>query len=171
MVSLSFELFCLLLLRLTLRFSFRLLQRYALFAVHASFAPCFLRLIVKLCKLNIMTGEEVKKLRESLGLNQREFGERCGVKVRAVQYWEANGVSGQNEVLLKSLTGEGAKIAASGSAVAVNGSNASNVNAGDALSRAFDEIAAQRRVTEKAQAQIDELLSIVKVMAGGSSPS
>jgi hypothetical protein len=43
--------------------------------------------------------------------------------------------------------------------------NGNNVNAGEALLRAFDEIAAQRRVTEKAQAQIDDLLQIIKAFA------
>ena len=40
---------------------------------------------------------------------------------------------------------------------------------GDALLRAFDEIAAQRKITEKAQAQIDELLSIVRNLSNGGS--
>lgn len=115
-----------------------------------------------------MTGEEVKKVRESLGLTQREFAEKCGVKPRAVQYWEANGVSGQQEVVVKSLLSEGAKFAAarsgsvSGSGSASVAGNGNNVNAGEALLRAFDEIAAQRRVTEKAQQQIDDLLQIIK---------
>jgi DNA-binding XRE family transcriptional regulator len=94
-----------------------------------------------------MAGEEVKKVRDSLGLTQREFADRCGVKVRTVQYWEANGVSGQQEIVIKSLLSDGAKFASyqSGSvhgpgSASVAG-NGNNVNAGDALFRAFDEIA------------------------------
>lgn len=37
-----------------------------------------------------------------------------------------------------------------------------NPDSSEALLRAFDEIAAQRRMTEKAQAQIDDLIAILK---------
>ena len=40
--------------------------------------------------------------------------------------------------------------------------NTVNADMSEALLRAFDEIAAQRRLTEKAQVQIDELLLILK---------
>jgi DNA-binding transcriptional regulator YiaG len=33
--------------------------------------------------------ERVKRRRAELGLTQTEFAERLGVKLRAVQYWEA----------------------------------------------------------------------------------
>lgn len=120
-----------------------------------------------------MTGEEVKKLRESLDMSQADFGARCGVKLRTVQYWESKGASGRNETLLKSLLGGAANFAAvssgsaSGAGSASVAGNGNNVNAGEALLRAFDEIAAQRKVTEKAQAQIDELLAIVRNLSGG----
>lgn len=35
-----------------------------------------------------MTKDDIKKIRSKAGLTQREFGERVGVSVRAVQKWE-----------------------------------------------------------------------------------
>ena len=43
------------------------------------------------------------------------------------------------------------------------------VSVDGALMRAFDEIAAQRRVTEKTQAQMNELIQIIKSFADGSA--
>lgn len=44
-----------------------------------------------------------------------------------------------------------------------------DVSIDGALMRAFDEIAAQRRVTEKTQAQMDELIRIIKSFADDSA--
>ena len=46
----------------------------------------------------------------------------------------------------------------------VNGAGNNSVNVNSDLSKALEEIAAQRRVTEKAQEQIDRLLSIIEKM-------
>lgn len=113
-----------------------------------------------------MTGKEVKEWRESMGLTQSQLAEMCGLKTRAVQKWEAaEVVSSSTESRLKALQKDVKSTSCaktdSGTAVAGFGNH---VNADKALLRAFDEIAAQRRLTEKAQAQVDELLALVKVL-------
>jgi DNA-binding transcriptional regulator YiaG len=40
-------------------------------------------------KESIMTGQDIRTIREQLGLSQREFGERLGVKRLAVARWES----------------------------------------------------------------------------------
>ena len=114
-----------------------------------------------------MTGKEVKEIREKLGVTQSQLAEMCGLKVRAIQKWEASDVvAPSTEILLKALLREhvqSASSASAGSGTAVAGVN-NRVNADEALLRAFDEIAAQRRVTEKAQEQMGELLALMKAM-------
>lgn len=116
-----------------------------------------------------MTGKEVKEIREQMGVTQAQLAEMCGLKPRAIQKWEASeSVAPSTEILLKALLREHVQStpsASAGSGTAVAGVG-NNVNNSDALLRAFDELAAQRRLTEKAQAQVDELLSLVKVLSG-----
>ena len=120
---------------------------------------------------------EVKEIRESLGLTQRQLATSCGVSVRSVQNWEAGSVEvpASKVLLLQSLVRQqhGHAMVSSPSANAIGENSMAvgvgdvNAGTGEALLRAFDEIAAQRRVTEKAQAQIDELLAIVRNLSGG----
>lgn len=114
-----------------------------------------------------MTGKDVKEIREKMGVTQSQLAEMCGLKVRAIQKWEASDVvASSTEILLKALFREHVQSASSvtaGSGTAVAGVN-NRVNADEALLRAFDEIAAQRRVTEKAQEQMGELLALMKAM-------
>ena len=114
-----------------------------------------------------MTGREVKEIREKLGVTQSQLAEMCGLKVRAIQKWEAaESVALSTEILLKALLREHVQSASSvsaGSGTAVAGVG-NRVNADEALLRAFDEIAAQRRVTEKAQEQMGELFALMKAM-------
>jgi len=37
-----------------------------------------------------MSGEELKEIRKTLGLNQTELAEKVGIKLRTLQYWEKN---------------------------------------------------------------------------------
>jgi len=37
-----------------------------------------------------MSGEELKEIRKTLGLNQTELAEKVGIKLRTYQYWEKN---------------------------------------------------------------------------------
>lgn len=37
-----------------------------------------------------LTGEDVKRIRKSLGLNQTDFGARLNVSLRTVQNWESS---------------------------------------------------------------------------------
>ena len=69
------------------------------------------------------------------------------------------------------LTGEGDMLLPkNGNATTVNDNhtsvagNANQVNATSTLDKALDEIAAQRRLTEKAQEQIDRLISLLEKM-------
>ena len=114
-----------------------------------------------------MTGKEVKEIREQMGVTQAQLAEMCGLKPRAIQKWEASeSVAPSTEILLKALLREHVQSAPSvsaGSGTAVAGVG-NRVNADEALLRAFEEIAAQRRVTEKAQEQMGELLALMKSM-------
>lgn len=123
-----------------------------------------------------MDNLEVKRIRESLGLTQQQLAKSCGVSVRSVQNWEAGSViiPDSKRLLLQSLLRQKSAPAmvSSPSANAI-GQNSTAVGigdvtqCGDALLRALDEISAQRKVTEKAQAQIDELLAIIRNLSNG----
>jgi DNA-binding transcriptional regulator YiaG len=54
-----------------------------------------------------VTGKDVKRIRESLGLSQREFAERLGVHTITVAKWEAGmqGMRGPAERLISLLGG------------------------------------------------------------------
>ena len=114
-----------------------------------------------------MTGKEVKEIREQMGVTQAQLAEMWGLKPRAIQKWEASeSVAPSTGILLKALLREHVQStpsASAGSGTAVAGVG-NRVNADEALLRAFEEIAAQRRVTEKAQEQMGELLALMKSM-------
>jgi len=57
-----------------------------------------------------MTGQDVRRIRETLGLSQRRFAERLGVHKVTVAKWEtdAQGMRGPAERLIR-LLGEAAK--------------------------------------------------------------
>ncbi len=52
---------------------------------------------------------DVKKLREKLGLNKKDFAEKMGVSVRTVEFWEqgSSTPSGSAEILLRMLDERG----------------------------------------------------------------
>ncbi len=108
---------------------------------------------------------DVKKLRSSLGLSQKDFASRCGVSVRTVQYWESGGTLTQPVVeLLRGLASknEGAIVApvtSSGSGVAVSAAGGSNVNVGSETARFMS-------LLEEKHRQMNRLLSIIEKMQG-----
>lgn len=129
-------------------------------------------------KVLVMDGKSVKEKLRSLGVNLAELATKLGYdndQRLHSQLKAADVKSGLLEDVARaigcdvslfyggsSIPGSNDANAGGGTAVAGVGNN---VNNSDALLRAFDELAAQRRLTEKAQAQVDELLSLVKVLS------
>lgn len=101
---------------------------------------------------------DVKKIREDKGLTQKELADLCGVTTRTVQNWENGGtipdmvqkyltqISGQNEIISSS---------ASGNSVSVAAGNGSNVNLGKETERLLS-------LLEHSQKQIDAHLELAK---------
>lgn len=124
-----------------------------------------------------MDGKSVKEKLRSLGINLAELATKLGYdndQRLHSQLKAADVKSGLLEDVARaigcdvslfygcsSIPGSNDANAGGGTAVAGVGNN---VNNSDALLRAFDEIAAQRRVTEKAQEQMGELLALMKSM-------
>lgn len=111
---------------------------------------------------------DVKAARKFLNLSQEQFAKKLEVSVRTIGNWEKGTVSVPAIKLekIKSLI-EGNREFCDYIHIGDNspGGGCGNVvgsDSNEALLRAFDEIAAQRRMTEKAQAQIDDLISILK---------
>ncbi len=122
-----------------------------------------------------MTSEDIKKLRETLGLSQQQFAALVGSSIKTISNWETGGkIPAARVSQLEALK---ASAAAKPSTVqTATGSHATQI-AGDhtqlgicaSLDKAMDEIAAQRRLSEdalarlsKSQAQIDDLILILK---------
>lgn len=124
-----------------------------------------------------MDGKSVKEKLRSLGINLAELATKLGYdndQRLHSQLKAADVKSGLLEDVARaigcdvslfyggsSIPGSNDANAGGGTAVAGVGNN---VNNSDALLRAFDEIAAQRRVTEKTQEQMGELLVLMKSM-------
>ncbi len=58
----------------------------------------------------IFRNEQLKALREGLGLSQEEFGRRLGVTKQAVSQWETGQTEPTIESLLKIVNATGAKL-------------------------------------------------------------
>ena len=122
-----------------------------------------------------MTSEDIKKLRESLGLSQQQFAALVGSSIKTISNWETGGkIPAARLSQLEAIKASAAK--ASSTFQTATGSHATQI-AGDhthvsgcaTLDKALDEIASQRRLTEdalsrlaKAQAQVDDLIEILK---------
>lgn len=111
---------------------------------------------------------DIKTARKTLNLSQEQFAQKLEVSVRTIGNWEKGAVSVPPAKLekIKTLVA-GARL--SGDFIEVGSDspgagkgNTVNTDLSEALLRAFDEIAAQRRITEKAQAHIDDLVAILK---------
>lgn len=122
-----------------------------------------------------MTSEDIKKLRETLGLSQQQFAALVGSSIKTISNWETGGkIPAARVSQLEALK---ASAAAKPSTVqTATGSHATQI-AGDhtqlgvcaSLDKAMEEIAAQRRLTEdalarlsKSQAQIDRLIALLE---------
>lgn len=122
-----------------------------------------------------MTSEDIKKLREILGLSQQQFAALVGSSIKTISNWETGGKIpaariSQLEALMASASAKPSTIqTATGShATQISGDNA-HIGGCASLDKAMAEIAAQRRLTEdalarlsKSQAQIDDLITILK---------
>nr|DAZ74521.1 MAG TPA: helix-turn-helix domain protein [Caudoviricetes sp.] len=114
-------------------------------------------------------GSELRKYFESKGITQQSIANQMNVSKAYVNRLFTGKASFGKEVaekwsnqfgLSKSwlLTGEGSMLSDSTTAPAAS----SSTDLSSALSKAMDEIAAQRRLTEKSQQQIDRLLSLLE---------
>lgn len=111
---------------------------------------------------------DIKAARKILNLSQEQFAKKLEVSVRTIGNWEKGAVAVPPAKLekIKALVGNTREccdyIEIGDDSPGAGKGNSVNPDLSEALLRAFDEIAAQRRMTEKAQAQVDDLISILK---------
>lgn len=111
---------------------------------------------------------DIKAARKILNLSQEQFAQKLEVSVRTIGNWEKGAVTVPPSKLdrIKALVDDaglcGDVIEVGSDSPGAGKGNTVNTDLSEALLRAFDEIAAQRRMTEKAQAQIDDLIAILK---------
>lgn len=111
---------------------------------------------------------DIKAARKILNLSQEQFAQKLEVSVRTIGNWEKGTVAVPPAKIekIKALVAEGRPccdyIEIGADSPGAGKGNTVNTDLSEALLRAFDEIAAQRRVAEKAQSQVDELLAILK---------
>ena len=124
-------------------------------------------------------GSELRKYFESKGITQQSIANQMNVSKAYVNRLFTGKASFGKEVaekwsnqfgLSKSwlLTGEGSMLSAS-DPNSVSASSSNDIST--ALNKAMDEIAAQRRITEKSQQQIDRLLSLLEADRHASTAS
>lgn len=122
-----------------------------------------------------MTSEDIKKLRESLGLSQQQFAALVGSSIKTISNWETGGkIPAARLSQLEAIKASAAKPSptfqtATGSHATQIAGDHTHVDCCASLDKALDEIASQRRLTEdalsrlaKAQAQVDDLIAILK---------
>ena len=113
-----------------------------------------------------MNAEEVRKIRESLGLSQQQFSTLVGASVKTISNWENGGkIPAARIAQLEAFRDTSIRGSRESYFIGNDSPGAgkgNDVNSDKVLLRAMDEISAQRRMAEKAQAQVDELLEILK---------
>lgn len=122
-----------------------------------------------------MTSEDIKKLRESLGLSQQQFAALVGSSIKTISNWETGGkIPAARISQLEAIKANAAKPSstfqtATGSYATQISGDHTHVGGCPSLDKALDEIASQRRLSEdalsrlaKAQAQVDNLIEILK---------
>lgn len=122
-----------------------------------------------------MTSEDIKNLRESLGLSQQQLAALIGATIKTISNWEtgrkipAVRIS-QLEALIASTKANCSTFqTATGShATQISGNN-TQIGRCSSLDKAIDELSAQRLLTqdalarlEKSQSQVDDLIAILK---------
>lgn len=109
-----------------------------------------------------MSDLDVKRIRKKLGITQTEFAEIVAVSLKTIQNWEAGGkIPATKDAILRKLMRDG---------LPINNQQGENIYYNNAtseqLDKALDEIAEQRKLyavqMEKAQSQIDKLISIIE---------
>lgn len=111
---------------------------------------------------------DIKAARKILNLSQEQFAQKLEVSVRTIGNWEKGTVAVPSAKIekIKALVANAREccdyIEIGDDSPGAGKNNTVNTDLSEALLRAFDEIAAQRRLAEKAQAQMDELLQILK---------
>lgn len=111
---------------------------------------------------------DIKAARKILNLSQEQFAKKLEVSVRTIGNWEKGSVAiPQSKVeKIKALVADSQTcsdfIAVGSDSPGAGKGNTVYPDQSEALLRALDEIAAQRRMTEKAQEQIDRLISIIE---------
>lgn len=104
-----------------------------------------------------MSDFNIKEIRSKLGLSQTEFAKRIGVTLRTIQNWESGAKIPESKYeILRSAASSQLTIGNNSPAVSGSGNHVNTCD--DALNKALDEISAQRKMCEKSQQQIDELL-------------
>lgn len=122
-----------------------------------------------------MTSEDVKKLREKLGLSQQQFAALVGSSIKTISNWETGGkipsvrISQLEAIAASAAARQSTYQTATGSHATQIAGDHTHVGGCSSLDKAMEELAAQRRVTEdalarlaKAQSQADDLIAILK---------
>lgn len=115
----------------------------------------------------------VKILRERLGMNKKDFAEKCGVSVRTIEMWEKGDStpSGSALILLQMLDDGGEKISstASGNAISVAAGKGSDVKVETQTERFMNAIESQVAIMSrqldllsKRDEQIDRLITLLE---------
>lgn len=116
---------------------------------------------------------DIKAARKILGLSQEAFAQKLEVSVRTIGNWEKGvvAVPAAKVEKIKSLISDGRSDcefwSVGDNSPGGGKNNTVNPDLTEVLMRAFDEIAAQRRVAEEAQRQSAELLTILKSKING----
>lgn len=109
----------------------------------------------------------IKELRKSLKMTQKDFAEFCGVTERTVQKWEGGStIPPMVSKFFKYVEAErnsGSEVKNEGAnSIVGNGLIGNKIYAdSEIFSKALDEISAQRKLTETAQQQISQLTMAV----------
>ncbi len=120
---------------------------------------------------------DIRELRESYGLTQAELAKKCGVSMRTVQNWEQGKTIPESALRLLKTIGSSETISSSSNSkgISVAAGTGSNVKVGTeterllsvieqqqkTIDRQLEEISETRKLVQKRDAQIDQLLGIL----------
>lgn len=129
--------------------------------------------MLKIVKV-IMDSNEIKQARKKLNFTQQMLADRLGVTAKTVSNWEAGFSEASDQIkekiqsllIAKSKGGDVIEIGDD----SPGAGKGNKVNSDSVMLRALDEIAAQRKLTENAlaelsasQQQVKELISLLKL--------
>lgn len=109
---------------------------------------------------------EVREIREKLGLTQKELADKLGVAEKTVQNWEyGRKIAGTNAKRLRDLVVKPQRYAGGGEQTNVHGNNINGnnvtVNQPDTMDKLLEMLAMKEASLVKAQEHIDKLLEII----------